>query len=226
MEADDLTYLTKSYYPYNFIRDEQVVGISPDIIREMWKVMGAEEQPIHIYPWARAYDMVQNVPNTVLFGMARTPERERLFKWVGPITVNRFSLFSRKGKHRTQCFDPAMLRGADIGTVRDDVADQALAALKTGARIQRVSDVEINLRKILDRRIDYMAHEEGCMRLLLKRHCQAQDTLVPVMLLREIPIYVAVSLTVPDELVERMNKALKQVRNAPVYDRIFQKHMQ
>ncbi len=224
MEPEELIYLTENYYPYNYVQDGKVVGISPDIIREMWKVMGAREQEFHLYPWARAYHTAQNAPNTVLFGMARTGEREHLFKWVGPITVNRFVLFKRKDADNGP-FTAKDLKGATVGTVRNDVSDQILATMKTGARIQPVCTVDINLRKILDKRIDFLAHEEACMRMLLKKQLLNEDTLAPVLTLREVPIYIAVSTGVPDELVKRLNSALAQVRNSPVYDEIFEKYM-
>lgn len=223
-EPDELVYLTEDYYPFNYVEEKRVVGIMPDLIREMWSVMGVEEQEFHIYPWARAYEMIQNELDTVLFSMSRTKEREPLFKWVGPITVDRFMLFARKDRHPS-AFTLNDLKGADVGTVRDDIGDQAMAALGTKAKIRPVADVNINLRKIMNNRIDYMVHDEVSMRMLLRRHQLPEDALVPVYLVRKVASHIAVSRNVPDELIHRMNDALYKVRNSPAYDRIFEKYM-
>jgi polar amino acid transport system substrate-binding protein len=39
--------------------------------------------------WLDAYAIVQYLPNSALFNMTRTPEREALFQWVGPISTSR-----------------------------------------------------------------------------------------------------------------------------------------
>jgi polar amino acid transport system substrate-binding protein len=54
-----------------------------------------EEYEIRLMPWARAYKQIINKPNKILFSMTRTPQREYLFKWVGPIANNSFVFYAR-----------------------------------------------------------------------------------------------------------------------------------
>ena len=71
----------------------ELKGYCVDILKAVWKNMGGSEQPILVLPWARGYAMVQKEPNHMLFAMARTPERENQFKWVGPIYYADYELF-------------------------------------------------------------------------------------------------------------------------------------
>ncbi|MEG3619360.1 hypothetical protein V5T82_12905 [Magnetovibrio sp. PR-2] len=47
---------------------------------------------------ARAYSTVQNTPNSVLFSVARTPDREDLFTWIG--TLIDFAVHIDRKSHR------------------------------------------------------------------------------------------------------------------------------
>ncbi|WP_293760097.1 transporter substrate-binding domain-containing protein [uncultured Aquitalea sp.] len=38
---------------------------------------------IQVMPWARAYALAEKRPNTLIFSIARTPEREKRFVWLG-----------------------------------------------------------------------------------------------------------------------------------------------
>jgi polar amino acid transport system substrate-binding protein len=40
--------------------------------------------PVEAFPWPRALALTEAVPDTLLFTVARTPEREALFHWIGP----------------------------------------------------------------------------------------------------------------------------------------------
>ena len=49
-------------------------------------------------PWARGYKMATTQPDVGLFVAVRTPEREQLFHWVGPIVSTSASLYARSGE--------------------------------------------------------------------------------------------------------------------------------
>ena len=88
-DASTLTYMTEEYPPYQYKEAGTLKGLSVDLLKLMWAKMGVPEQAIAVYPWARGYNLIQNHPNSVLFSMIRTPEREQMFKWVGPIFTAR-----------------------------------------------------------------------------------------------------------------------------------------
>lgn len=87
-----ITYMTEDYPPDNFVRNGTLTGYSVDLLKALWKKMGCPEQPIQVLPWARGYHNALEMPNHMLFTMARTPEREKLFHWVGPIYRTQIAL--------------------------------------------------------------------------------------------------------------------------------------
>lgn len=64
--------------------DRKIIGSSVDIVNEIQKRNGYVDK-INMSTWTDAYSTVLYLPNSALFTTSRTPEREKLFQWVGPI---------------------------------------------------------------------------------------------------------------------------------------------
>src|ERR1041385_8131252 len=81
-----LTLTTEEYPPFN-MTDPQTgrpTGVAVDKVVEM---IHRANEPFTItsYPWARAYQMALKGDDTCVFSTSRTPERENLFTWIGPL---------------------------------------------------------------------------------------------------------------------------------------------
>ena len=68
-------------------------GISVDLLEAVTERMGqtVSRKEVRVEPWADGYRAALEGNGTVLFSTARTPERENLFKWAGPIVTHRRS---------------------------------------------------------------------------------------------------------------------------------------
>lgn len=74
-------------------RGGKIVGLSTEVVEELFKRAGVEYK-LTLMPWKRAYEDTLGTPNTALYSTTRTPEREALFKWVGPLVNNNWVFFS------------------------------------------------------------------------------------------------------------------------------------
>lgn len=89
-QAESVRLLSEIYPPFQYMENNQISGIGAEVVKELQKRMGHVE-PIELLPWKRGYEQAKNVAGTGLFSMARTPVREDLFQWVGPLfRVNTF----------------------------------------------------------------------------------------------------------------------------------------
>ncbi|NWK76665.1 ABC transporter substrate-binding protein [Aquitalea sp. LB_tupeE] len=70
--------------PFSSEAAGQPHGIVVDIVQLLIRQLGLNET-VHLYPWNRVLSMGLNQPNTLVCAMARTPERENRFQWVGEI---------------------------------------------------------------------------------------------------------------------------------------------
>ena len=84
--ADDkLIFLTEEWKPFNFkSNDKEVDGFTVEIVEKIANKLN-QNISIDIFPWSRSYNTVLETKKHAIFSIYRTPERETLFKWVGPI---------------------------------------------------------------------------------------------------------------------------------------------
>jgi polar amino acid transport system substrate-binding protein len=153
-----LDMLTDDFPPYSFAENGRISGICMDMVHAALK-----DHPytltIQLFPFARAYATTRDGKNIFEFCVARTPEREDLFHWIGPVgptAEGLLSLASRKDIRLTEARDMAAFQ---IGTVIEDVVDQYLTARQEamGLQLQRVSTYRQNMRKLMAGRIDLWA---------------------------------------------------------------------
>jgi len=94
--AAALTLLTEENPPLNYTENNKVTGMATDVVREMSRRANVPIQ-IEVMVWADAYKRAQVDKDTCLYSTARLANRERIFKWVGPIAVNKWGLFAKSG---------------------------------------------------------------------------------------------------------------------------------
>ncbi len=121
-EIDDIKFYTEDYPPFNYMESEELKGLSVDLLMLMLEKLDSKikREDITVYPWARSYRYVQQKPNTSLFSMQRSTQREDLFKWVGPIIRNTTVLMAKKERNIV-INSIEDLKKYKIGVVRDDV---------------------------------------------------------------------------------------------------------
>src|SRR3954465_9950210 len=91
-----LQMLTEEYPPYNYTENKALVGVSTEILVEMGKRANVP-MTFAIMPWPDASDQTQKKVETCIFSTGRLPNRERIFKWVGPLATNEWGLFAKGG---------------------------------------------------------------------------------------------------------------------------------
>lgn len=83
---------TEASPPYSYMTGldttRKVEGSSVDIVNEIQARTGHVNK-INMSLWTDAYAIVQYLPNSALFNITRTPARENMFQWVGPISTSK-----------------------------------------------------------------------------------------------------------------------------------------
>lgn len=207
----ELSYLTEEYYPFNYEENGELKGLSVALLRLVWAELGQPEHPIQTMPWARAYDRAMNVSDTVLFSMARIPQREDLFRWAGPITTTRFVLIAKKSSHIVlPCLSKA--KGYRIGTLRGDISDWLLQPHAERNKVEAVAEMQQNVRKLKNGRLDMVAYEESAWQQLALKSGLSPDDYETVFELRVTPIFYAFHRDVPPTVVHDFQKALDRIK--------------
>lgn len=97
VEAQELTIYVDNWPPYNFIKNDKIVGISTELIEAALQKASIQYKLVK-YPFKRGLTTVQSTPNTMLYTVARIPQREDDFAWIGPLHPRKVYLFKLKNR--------------------------------------------------------------------------------------------------------------------------------
>lgn len=203
-----LHLVTESSPPSAMMGEQGVTGFATDKLRVMLERAGVDYD-IDLLPWKRAYVTAQTRPDTCVYSTTRVPEREALFKWVGPTHENDWTLFGRADRnYQISSIDDA--RKYRIGAYNSDVRSEALIA--QGFIVDTVQDNLSNPRKLLVNRIDLWASGMRVGSAIVARNGWS-GKIVPVLTFKRTDLYLACHPSVPDQLIATMNATLRAMKN-------------
>lgn len=225
--VDDLVLMTEEFPPYNFSEKGLVQGSSVEILELLLKKMNSRlsRKDIQVLPWARSYRTLSEQKNTVLFAMTRTEERERLFKWVGPISTAKNVLIALSSRSII-IKGPEEIFNYRIGTVKNDAGEQlVLSAGADPSKIEGVSSAIQNILKLKAQRIDLIAYDENVASWLTLQEGLNPRDFETVYVLNKGQHYFGFNLQTPDALIRDMQTALNEIRNSGEMDAIVKKYL-
>lgn len=211
----DLHFITENYAPFNFKEGGILQGSAVDILLRMFAVAKSSKTAadVEVLPWSRGYRLAQTQENTVLFVTTRTPAREDLFKWVGPLLPTKISVIAKKSKnlHLKSLKD---LNNYRIAAVREDIGELLLKTKGIDPNSIFSTRSSENAAKIFAYgRVDLWAYEENVAMWNLRALGESADDYEILWVLEEADVYFAVQKDTDDALVRALQNALDQVKN-------------
>src|SRR4051812_48162446 len=92
-DAPRLQIATELTAPSSILVDGKLTGFATEKLRIVFQRSGIEADFAY-FPWKRAYIKAATQSDTCVYSTTRLPEREKLFKWVGPTHENDWTLFA------------------------------------------------------------------------------------------------------------------------------------
>ncbi|WP_446730856.1 substrate-binding periplasmic protein [Pseudomonas sp. SST3] len=222
-----MVLLTENFPPFNmaadgknYAADSNISGINADIVREMFKRAGITYSLTLRFPWERIYKQVLEQPDQGLFSTTYTPEREPLFKWVGPLASTGWVLLAPPGSPlRLSSLQQA--QQYRVGAYKNDAVSQHLEA--NGFQpINSLRDQE-NIGKLLKGQIDLWATTDPVGPYLAKQ--EGVSGLPTVLRFNDAQLFLAFNKQTPDEVVTRLQNALDEMKSDGVIDAIMRRYL-
>ena len=200
--------------PLNYQEQGVIKGYSSELLEAVLQ-SAKLTAPIQVLPWARAYKMALEQPNTLIFSIVRTPPRENLFNWIGPICSRQIVMYKlryRKDIVVSTLSDAGRYR---VGVVRDMAATQKLLDDKIipYQSFDFAPTTESNIGKLFLGRVDLMVALDWNAAWYIKKLQYKGDALEPVLVLeRSDDFYFGMNHQSDPELISRIKVALEKVR--------------
>ncbi len=163
--------------------------------------------------------MALEQPRTCVYSTSRTPERDRLFKWVGPTDEAEWVFWGR-ADHAFPLKTLEDARTLRIGTYNGDARDEFLRS--RGFHVDPVTNDLVNPQKLLMNRIDLWA--VGIRNGVQLTQYDWAGKIVPLLVFNRVKVYLACNQSVPDELIARLNAALDEMRRDGTMARLERKY--
>lgn len=224
--AESLVLLTENLPPFNmavsggnFARDEGISGISADTLRLVCQRAAIECRQILRFPWQRVYDQALKDQGYGLFSVARTAEREALFKWVGPIAGEDWVLLAR-GDSSIQLNGLEQARQYRLGGYKGDAPSQKL--IDQGLSVQLSLYDKENPGRLAKGQIDLWVTSSIAGQYLARQQGY-RDFRVALTFARG-DLYLALNRQTADATVDKLRAALEQLRDEGQLQAIAQKY--
>lgn len=222
-----LVLLTENFPPYNmakngknFAQNQNLEGIAVEVLRETFKRADIGYSMTLRFPWERIYHLALDNPDYGVFVTARIPEREALFKWVGPIGPDDWVLLARADSP-ISLTSLEQARPYRIGAYKEDVI--ALDLQKKGLNPVIVLRDQDNARRLQAGKIDLWATGDPAGRFLARQ--VGISGFKTVLRFHQAELYLALNKEVPDAVVAKLQNALDELRAEGVVEKIRAKYL-
>lgn len=206
-----LRVITEEYPPFNYTdAGGNLVGSSTEAVKGIINRLG-ENITIEVMPWARAYETVLGEPDTALYSMARTPERENVFMWVGPIGSYENWLYAKKGSNvRCSSLDEAKAVKC-IAVVKDEAGQQKLAQ-QGFINIVYTDSIADGLKNLAEGEVDLWLGPGAEVELVAKQAGVDAAQIEAVAFVHKVDLYIAFNKNTPYATVLAWQNALDSLK--------------
>ncbi|WP_337993189.1 substrate-binding periplasmic protein [Thalassomonas actiniarum] len=113
-----LRVVTENFPPYNYQTDKgELAGVMNHIVQELLKRLEGK-QNIEVLPWARAYKIALEQPNTLIYSMVKVPIREDKFHWLTSFFSLDINVYTLPASYRGKIKQLAQVQQQSIGIMR------------------------------------------------------------------------------------------------------------
>ncbi|MBA1202786.1 ABC transporter substrate-binding protein [Pseudomonas capeferrum] len=210
---------------YAYLRDGKVVGPATQVAQAMLDLAALGDYRIVIYPWARAYEKALREPDVLIYPLDRTSAREHSFKWVGEIATVTTRLYKLRDGEKIVLNSLAQAKSYSIGVVRYDTR-QLLLQQRGFTRLVVSDNNRDNFQKLLNHQVRLLPLTERSARQ------SSEDAQVDFSILEEVysideqpdHVYMAFSLSTPDDTVARARRAFEKLKASGELGRLMGEH--
>lgn len=207
----DITFYTEIYPPANYMVDDKLAGITVDTLTAIYDDFKLPVPKFEVVPWARGYRFTLERPNTALFTMSRTPSRENLFKWVGPIFNSTHVLIAKKSKN-FKFTSLGQIFAHKVAAVRGDISEISLNQVGfPDYNMAKVSELKLAYKMMETNRVDMIVVTIHGFSHLAEQLNFDKKLYQQVWEVNKYGNYVAFNKQTPDSVIDQFQQSLNKI---------------
>jgi len=212
--------------PFGIANEMGLEGYSVDLFKMVVNAAGLNQADFEVkrVPFKRIYKELLNGDNRIGLHIARTAQREDLFKWVGPYYEINMGLIGKKVRD-FQAIQLSQSMPYSIGVVSNTVPHQIL--LKMDVPESGIEDTPRpqEVIKMLDGgRVDLLAHIYDVSSYLMREMKIDANQYEIKHSLAKGRLYFALSKGISDEIVQKMQNGLVKVQKSSAFLNMLQRY--
>lgn len=206
---------------YSYLHNGKVAGPATKVVEATLQHAGLSDYQVGLYPWARAYDIALQEPGVLVYLIARTSEREALFRWVGQIMRIEYHFYKLRERTDIQVPDLQAAKAYRVGVLREDVRHRYLLA-NGFSKIVVTAHNSDNFKRLLNGQVDLVPMPEQDIITLCNEAGVDPGTVEKVFTSGTFtPLYMAYSRGTDDDTVLRTQAAFEHLQAEGVVARIM-----
>ncbi len=204
--------VTENLPPFQVFQDGKVKGSITALVQKTLNCAHIEAD-FSILPWNRAFNNALKNKYTLIYSMARTPEREEQFIWIGPVHTAKVNLYKLKSRsdikinslNDVKNYRLSLLRGGFIVKLFTD------ANFIEGTHFRYTDNNVARLKMLFAGRHDLIDALDLQIVNLLSTTNHTRDELEVVMpLVTDEILYLAINKQTDKEIVKTLRKCLSE----------------
>ena len=223
--AQELQIFTEDWPPVSFGNTQKVDGMAVEVVRAIQSrlpVSAGGNTKIQVVPWARGYKALLEEPNTLLFTVGRSEEREKLMVMLGPIAISSTALFTRKGN------------AANLQSMGDDILKMKVGAYRSSifvdvarkkgfVNIEQAATPQVVANMLLAKRFDLWVEGSFVVPSVLKEIGHTADDVEKVQIIDSLELYLAFSIQTSDRIIKAWEDAFRAIKKDGTFAKIYTK---
>lgn len=221
VNGQELTVVTEVSPPYHYLDESgNVAGQATEKVKNIITQANLTGDFI-LYPWARAYDRAVRDHNTLIYSMAKTKERDKLFYWIAKVSQFNLAivgLTNRQSKKDVR----ELYQHHTFAVQRDDISYQWLIdkGLREGEQLLVCADIHCSWNYLLRGVVDFIIEDPALFEDTAKEIDVDPKALKIYARIPELSVegYLAVNKNMAPAVVAKLREAAQQLGYPSISD--------
>lgn len=180
---------------------------------------------VEFMPWARAYSIANNQPNTLILSMIRTPEREQYFHWLIKVSNLVRVFISLTDKPENYVSNHQQAKGKIIAVIRNSAEHKELIKLgfSEDVNLYVVSSTVQMLTLFTNGRVDLLYSDPDIVKDYLNQYVKKDIAISyqEITLEHQRNSYIAANKDIKKNVLNRLHTAVLKFKKTPKYFKLL-----